>query len=270
MLKKLYFNIIILLSGINYLSANTNNICCPYYIRAELGESFSRCANTCIPGHIWDEVNEGYNNNLGKAPLAGFAFGVNLGNMVSLGVNYTYRGPFHYKKYQTPIVAVENIVNDTLVVARTRYFDFENNSYLIELFANRMGIASEYCWDFFYGSIAPYIGFGLGWSRNIVSNFHSVEDNTVSIGSFHSNGIASTMSYKATKSFSWSFSVGIEYNCDCLDLSIGYRYFDGGKFKSNNYITDNLKAADYKEIKVPAWRCKFTSNEVVASLSLNF
>lgn len=246
-----------------------NNIDCisPFYSRIEAGGSFSKCASICADPRAWDPAREGYDADLNNAPFASISMGYNINSYMSIGASFTYRGPFKYCKRQTPL---ETSGTPAFLGEKTRFFDLENNSFMLDFYLNRSGINSYYNYDVYCGNISPYLGVGIGWSKNAVYNFHSQLSETIQVNNFTTNRVASIMTYKVDNEFAWQISLGVDYNINsCINIGLGYRYFDGGCFKTNNYVVDNLP--DYiREVNLPAWTGKLKTNEIVASFTLEF
>lgn len=79
--------------------------------------------------------------------------------------------------------------------------------------------------------INPFIDAGIGISRNKVSNFHSVASNGTEF---------SKMTDKTVISPSFQIGLGVSTALNELwEIKLGYRYFYGGKFKSQDYITSD-------------------------------
>lgn len=236
-----------------------NNDCCnvSYYLRCEGGPSFSKCSTICADPIYWDVSDNGYNAKLGTAPMVGAEGGISFYDIMSLGARVNYRSKFSYCKFQTSqSTSTPNFLGD-----KTRFFDLDNTSFMINLIVNRTktgyGYSSSSC------TITPYAGLGIGFARSTIYNFHSTLASTVSVGNFTTNSVNSIMALDANNSFAWDAQAGVNFSfCDSLSISIAYRYFDSGNFKSNNYIT-NIPTGFDSPIEVPAWAGKLRANELV-------
>lgn len=240
--------------------AHRSNVSCcdiSYYLRCEGGPSFSRCSAVCADPIFWDASEDGYNSKLGTAPMVGLETGINFYDILSLGARANYRSKFSYCKFQTSqAVNTPNFLGD-----KTRFFDLDNTSFMVNLIINRTkdsyGYSSSSC------AITPYGGLGVGFARSTLYNFHSTLTSTVSVGSFTTNRVNSIMGLNANNSFAWDAQAGVNFSfCDSLSVSIAYRYFDSGNFKSNNYIT-NIPTDFDSPIETPAWTGKLKTNELV-------
>ena len=223
-----------------------------FYMTFDSGVSFSMSPNFCVNLDDWAETEEGYNNRMGTAFLYGLEAGVDLNNWLSMGTGFTYRGPYCYGKFQT-------LVDDD--TTRVRRFNLENFSFMYNIYLNR---TQDPCWawDVCCWTIAPYVGAGVGASRNSVYNFHTLLLDVAE----DANDVISIMTPNVVRTVGAQFMVGVEadYN-EHLSLALGYRFFYGGKLNSNNYYVD----ADEVRTITP-WCGTFKANELVFSLHVTF
>lgn len=59
--------------------------------------------------------------------------------------------------------------------------------------------------------------------------------------------------------------LGFELNHKNMSLDVGYRYFNGGQFQSNTYLTDPVSGYNYPTV-APAWKGTLAANEVFLDL----
>jgi opacity protein-like surface antigen len=264
MFKRKILSLIMLLSSCKSL----NSIDCDpsFYMTFNSGVSWSMKPNFCVDlcpadnterTDCFDIAEQGYNSNLGNAFLYGFEAGLDLNDWISMGTEFTYRGQYNYCQYQT--VAGQP-------VDRVRRFDFENFSFMYNVYLNR---TQNPCWsyDICNWTLAPYIGGGVGTSRNSLYNFHTVYDKDINFGNYSSD-ISTVMSPNVKSSFAAQFMVGAEadYN-EKVSLALGYRFFYGGKILTNNYFF--VAEGDRYETVCP-WEGTFKANEIVFSLHVTF
>ena len=264
MFKKKFLSLIMLLSTSKTL---TNFFECDpkFYMTFDSGVSWAMNPNFCVDlcdvagtSGCFDETKEGYNSSLGNAFLYGLEAGLDLNDWISMGTGFTYRGQYNYCKYQTVIGQP---------VDRVRKFDFENFSFMYNVYLNR---TQNPCWsyDICNWTIAPYIGGGVGTSRNSLYNFHTVYVKDITIGD-NSTTISSVMNPNVKSTFAAQFMVGVEadYN-EKVSLALGYRFFYGGKLLTNNYASF-LENDGLFETTNP-WVGTFKANEIVFSLHVTF
>lgn len=236
------------------------------YVSAEFGGSFSTDAALWVDHQFWDATPDGYSDTLGQAFLVGAGIGVMACDWLSCEATINFRGPFHYVKFQT-------MIHDTRATStsKTRRFDFASTSYMVNTVINRAGLYSWQIGDAYRcnACVVPYAGVGIGYAVNETYNFHSVSDAIIDIGQLSLNQVTSIMTPFKEALFAWQAAAGVEICLfECLSLAVGYRYFDGGSFRSNNYIVDVAKQHELTgSIQVPAWKGHFSAHEIVITLS---
>ncbi len=235
--KNILFGLTLLSSGI--ASAGTMGPIDTFkptsYVKLGSGGSYSM--NTHINANnassvFWDATPEGYNSSLGKTALYSAAFGYNYSPLISADMEFIYRPSYSYSKFQTS--TDQGTVNP--LGNKTRRFNLESNSLMANAYLHGAGWSDKLkinVHDHF--NLEPFIGGGVGVSFNTLSNFHSVlTDNT----------IASTMADHFKTSVAWQLSAGLELLSDnAFSLAAGYRYYNGGRFESNNYLLANRATA---------------------------
>lgn len=262
-MKKIFLATILLPS----IAAYAQDDCCSYFLQAEGGISLTRCTEICANPILWDTATQGYNAKLRHAPMVGIAFGYLLNNWFAMGVSIDHRSAFRYCKFQT---VPAGSTTPSFLGTKTRVFDLDNSSFMLDFMVNKIQRDCCYSVDTGFGNIVPYIGFGFGLSKTTVYNFHSVVQSTLTSGAFSTQPVRSIMSPNTTNKLGWKFQAGIEFSgCDCLFIGINYRYFDAGKFRSNNYILDT--SDDFSQpFAAPAWCGKLRAHEIFGTLSLEF
>ncbi|BCA94445.1 hypothetical protein TUM19329_08060 [Legionella antarctica] len=247
----------------------------PYgYVRGEIGYSFSRNGDVHVNQNDWTVTNEGYNNDFGGSALFGFGLGIYSSSVLSIGLSAQNRSDFDYSKHQT--IKGSPDANPNLFFPDlngwTRKFDLENQSYMFDVFLNRAGKASQHLYELKGLSIIPYLGGSIGLSVNKVSDFHTETNSQDQAGSFVFDRSRVIMTPKSFKTFAWQIQAGIDIPVrESVLASIGYRYFDGGNFKSNSYTIDSLDNGSGERTflyNISPWKAKLRSNEVVASITV--
>jgi hypothetical protein len=253
------------------------------YVTAEAGGSWTLKTDIEANPTFWDQSNEGYKDTLKSAPFFGLGIGINCRSWLAAQATYTRRGIFKYRKCQTS----SNSNTPDFLATKLRRFDLDNASYMFDFFLNRAGDCMKWNWEFCNGhSIAPYAGAGIGFSINTVSNFDSVlTQSTITFNGYTNNRVASIMTPRSLTTFSWQVRAGFDYyTCDCFVAGLSYRFFDGGKIRSKDFIIDtnpnvliinDLATSEGGGIQdypvlVPAWRGKLRAHELVVSFGIMF
>lgn len=231
----------------------------PVFLILGTGAAFSNNANISANNSVWDTAEQGYNARLGNSEFYTAGIGVSFTPLVAASLEATRRPSFSYSKYQTPPDSASSTPG--FLGDKTRYFDLANTSVMANLLLNGQGLD----WTLAPTnniSISPFVGLGAGVSYNEVSNFHSVLPITNS--STTGSTVASVMSSNTTSAFAWQAMLGVDMRYkQKFGVEIGYRYFDGGVFHTNNYIqADNTALAG----EVPPWKGRLTTNEAFLNL----
>ena len=196
----------------------------------------------------WMFANEGYNHDVGDTALYAAAIGYDYSPLLSFDIDYIYRPSFNYNVYQTPTPSTVAANNPP----KERFFDLQSNSLMVNVYFHGKGLNDQLNWNTNYGfNVEPFIGGGLGVAFNTVSNFHSL-----------SSG-GNMMSYvpdMLRTSLAWQFSGGLNlYNDSHFNLGAGYRYYNGDKFSSNDYVVNTTNQSF-------AWKGIIQANEFFINL----
>ncbi|MBA2653464.1 MAG: outer membrane beta-barrel protein [Gammaproteobacteria bacterium] len=229
--------------------------CCPQgnqlYFKLETGCSHSRYTDINVDPRIWDAAIQGYGNDLGCSEFYGAAIGYQINPLLGADFSVIRRPSFEYQKFQTPPSA------DTpnFLGTKTRYFDFQDTSIMFNLTLYAAGLSD--CLTLHVGRsafIQPFIGAGLGIAYNTVENFHSVlgDDPNAFLAP-----VSSIMLEETKSAFAWQLNAGLELvSGQNWHAGVGYRYFDGGRFNSNDFVINEILSQ-----KVSPWQGDFRSNE---------
>jgi len=230
----------------------------PWY--AFVGTGFAWTLNTGVSNPDptnWDFANEGYDSDLGHGGFYSLGFGRSITDYLHLDLSYTNYATMHYQKYQTGQGTKIGSTGNT----RTRFFDVDSQSVLINFILQPIeGTFTAQLGDV---SVFPFIGAGIGAGFNRVTNFHTVS----SLGSVTTIGDPNN-----NTDFAWQGTVGLTAhpNCSHLYLDVGYRYFDGGKFKSADVFTINTPGSLGAKASAAPLQGRFKSNQAYANLRYMF
>ncbi len=197
-----------------------------FYVRFDAGISFARDPVLRIPsGPI--------PSDLGKSPILGGGIGYSFVPGIRTDFTVTYRSGF------------EQISGFPQMPTGNAEFD------------SVAGLASLYLNLFQIATAAPYAGFGVGASRNQLSEVRITNPDGSLLG---------TIGGKNQTNFAWQVCAGISANLsNRWLLDIGYRYLSAGEYTSQ----DLLFFPDGSSIAVRNIG-KFRSNEVQLSLQYTF
>lgn len=227
------------------------------------GGSFSRNSDISVNLQQWDPAVQGYNARLNNSVLYTAGIGYQLSCLMSIDFEITSRPSYSYNKFQSPVPGSST---PGFLGSKTRKFDLKNVSALINVFLHGSGLNLFY--DVGHATIIePFIGGGLGLSYHILDNFHSVLVTSPVPGS---NNVSSIMNANTTSTFAWQLLIGLALVNNCQwGVDVGYRYFNGGKFESNNYLI-NVPSGLTQPLTVSPWKGTLTADEVFLDLKYYF
>jgi hypothetical protein len=240
-----------------------------FFLTAGAGGSFSRWTPICVDFRQFTPAVEGYGSCLGRSEFYTAGFGYQFTPLISTTCEVTYRPGFCYRKFQTPATEAFSFLG---AGTRTRHFEVSNTSITGNAYFYGGGIADEFVFYFLDDrcTLQPYIGAGVGVSYNTVYNFYTVlEDaaNIVTVNGLNLKRAASVELPNTHVSWAGQAVAALELAHSNFTFSCGYRYFNGGKFKSNNYLTSRNSAGDasHAGTAIP-WVGHLRTNEFFASL----
>ncbi len=289
----------------------------PFFITIEGGYSASMkttlkiCDTDCngTPTTYWpvDFVDSGtcpkngFRDDLRSTGLVGVHFGYNWNCWFGTSFSAHHRGNY---KYRNCYEVAEREGVDDLFRKQCMNFDLDNRFYAANLFINKTGWNTAWAWRFGCDcdmQVAPYAMVGVGWSRNKIFNFHVKSNSTTNffrtvqpldgvanceVGTvpggrdLRTTGILfSTLPYEINNAFGWQIGVGFEFMFNqCVGISAGYRYFDGGRFKTSDHTSHvvNLLNEDTTPqdcdfpLMVPQLCGRLHANEFVGNFSFYF
>jgi len=242
-LKQFFFNALIFILfcplgawadlGKQSLASNVHKI----YLGIEGGYSLSTLANLSVnegpnsaSGFVWDPPGNGWDSRLGNTFEYGIVLGYNCTEALSLELAYNNRPSFYYEKAQ--------ILTSSSIGNRTRYFDLQNQTVMLNGVVRLASIFNAVQNLKTRSRIEPFISLGAGVAKNTVSNFHS-------LGTDKRPGlIFSKMVDKTTYNFAAQAGLGLNFDLTTnWAMKAGYRFIYGGRFKTQDYITDDPDGA---------------------------
>ncbi|STX49158.1 Uncharacterised protein [Legionella hackeliae] len=223
-----------------------------FYIELGSGVSFSSRAGISADTSFWDASPQGYNADLGNAPLFTAGLGYRVNNWFSFDITATNRSLYSYKKFQaSTATSTINFQGN-----KTRFFDLSSNAVMLNSTLYGRALADHLLMHVTSNStLEPILGAGIGTSYNTVSDFHSVLAN--------SNTVASIMQDNSRYAFAYQLMAGMEWQYKRLSVDVGYQYFDGGRFETNNYVF-----ASSTPLIAPPWTGHLKTNEIFAAIKV--
>ncbi len=241
------------------------------YVKLASGVSIATKAKVCAPSAFWDPAVQGYDSDLGIAPIFYAAFDYDIIPAITIELSASYRPHYSYKKFQTPLPDIDT---PGALGDKTRRFNLDITSVLASLYLNgrtydklrwNMRSAESYMY--------PFIGLGIGASELTISNFRSTglppSDPSFITPDITIPGFASENQYTKRYRFTYQVFTGFEYRLlPDWGFGLGYRWFSTTKFRGPSYLRDtNGNSAD---IICLEWRLRFAANEVFVHLDYYF
>jgi opacity protein-like surface antigen len=227
----------------------------PLYINVETGQSYSLPAGLDVDiASGWDPSPQGYNSSLHNSALYGTGIGYIVNPLVRVELDVDHRGSFEYQKLQTSGAALGG---------KTRYFDLSNTTIMANLYLDGGGLSNDLIYRSNSFAIEPFVNAGIGVAFNTVSDFHSVQTNSSSVFSMMSDKTSNALAYQLGAGFMFE-------TAHQVDIGLGYRYLDAGRFSTNNYLLDNPDTGGSGGLAVTPWKGNLKTNEVYANLRYRF
>lgn len=220
-----------------------------FYIKVGSGISFSESADIVAPSPPWNPAIQGYNSKLGNCPIASFSVGCELFQIADLEASISYRSTYKYRKFQTPTNGGSSY---------TRKFDLSVTPILFS--ANILGRGIPYLhWDVGCGKIYPEIGFGVGVSNLLITNYRTTGLPPTGDSSPYASFSAENQRTLRQK-FTYTLLAGVEYSYkNRFAIGSGYRWFNAGHFKGPRY--QRVASGSAVDVAGDAWKMRFRANE---------
>jgi len=234
--------------------------CCTGVPFITIGGGYAWSFRTDIKtGPFWDPSPQGYDDDLNQSEFYLIGFGYHFPCWISASFQLDYHPSFRYKRFQHS-TAVETL---DFLGDKTRHFRVSNTAFTFNLFLNRN--ADFWCWNFCgCSTIAPFIGAAVGVAYNTVSDFHSV---LPLVTGEQAKAVRSIMLPNRQVGFAAQAMGGIALKyCENFSLDIAYRWFYGGKFRSNNFTIDSNNV-DSTPYTTQPWKGTLMANEILVSLT---
>jgi opacity protein-like surface antigen len=215
-----------------------------WYLRGDIGWSNQAVGSLSNAQYAEADSVTNINKNFEIGGIFGGGIGYQFNDWFRADVTGEYRGPatFHGLDYYTDGDATPSNGSDEYTAVKSEWL-FLANAY-IDL-GNWRGIT-------------PFVGGGIGASRNTISGFTDV--NTLA------GGVASAAS-ASTWAFAWAVTAGLGYQITPnTTFEVAYRYLDLGKAESGDIVASD----GTNEINNPMHFNHLTSQDVKFSIRYKF
>ena len=173
------------------------------------------------PIQAWDmPLENGLSGTLANRGFYTFEIGKQIRHYVDVSLMYLNHETFNYQMYH------ERISNTGKITAnqKTPIINLNNHAVLVNGFLH-----PDHDWyKISTLSLSPFIGGGVGYALNQIDNFfpNGPKSDKIGVGSNPQILI---------NNFAWQASAGLSIRpLDHFSLDVGYRYYDGGGFDTNN------------------------------------
>jgi len=217
-----------------------------WYLRGDIGFS-----NQYV-GSLFNVNYAGFNSvtNINKgfdaAPLFGLGIGYTVNNWLRFDVTGEYRGAANFHGYD--IGTAGGVIFPDLYNGNKSEWTFLFNGYV--------DLGTWY-------NITPFVGAGIGTSRNTISNFTDISACVGGCGNPGANAFGGTASQW---NFAWALHAGLAYRVSPnFTVELAYRYIDLGNAKSGDLIGFDGTNSGYNPMEFH----HLTSNDVRLGLRFN-
>ena len=222
-----------------------------WYLRGDIGftnQSVNSLFNTNYSGFLSvSNIDKGFD----AAPLFGLGIGYTINNWLRVDVTGEYRGKANFHALDVGALPGGGFASDRYVGSKSEWLVLLN------------GYVDLGTW----WNITPFIGAGVGMSRNTISNFgdFSICINSSGLRQWGSDAYANSAS---KWNFAWALHAGLAYQIwRNATIELSYRYVDLGDARSGDLIRvrwnqqflqpDGIQSPDLARRQaghaVPAW-----------------
>jgi opacity protein-like surface antigen len=246
------------------------------FVHIQSGHAWMRKANIACAtvANGWDLAKEGYNAKLSNTAFWDFALGIRPWSFLDAGVSYGVYQTMHYEKYQTgEDVKTIGFTSDR----RMRFFDLDHKNVMFNVALHPA--EDKLTLNVDTVRIFPFVGGGIGVGLHQLNKFYTVGYAGIKSeeeGALDTFGVGSTTTIgqrRNSNSFAWQVNAGL--TCASADNSVafdlGYRYYDGGKFKTATQFMANTPDYQGSFVKPKSgWRGHVRSHQIVITFRYSF
>jgi opacity protein-like surface antigen len=217
-----------------------------WYLRGDIGFSNQRIGNLFNQNYDRFDLVTNVDKGFDAAPLFGLGVGYNINNWLRLDATGEYRGRANFHGLDIGFTAAPGPAGNNFWPER-----YSASTYEWTVMFN--GYVDLGTW---YG-FTPFLGAGVGFSRNTITNFGDV--NIAALGDAHSSDASKW-------NFAWALHAGVGYRVsNAVTLELAYRYIDLGKATTGPIVDYTLASID-----TPFEFSRLTSQDVTFGMRYNF
>ena len=192
-----------------------------WYLRGDIGFSNQNVGSLFNVNYNGFDSVTNINKDFDAAPLFGIGIGYVFNNWLRADITGEYRGKANFHGMDVGAIPGGGFSDDRYTASKSE-LTFMFNGYV------DLGT---------WWNITPFVGAGVGVSRNTISNFG---DFSVCINSLSCAGNGGSDAFAAsasTWSFAWAIHAGLAYQLTRnVTIELAYRYIDLGNAKSGDLI----------------------------------
>lgn len=189
-----------------------------WYLRGDIGftnQSVNSLFNNNYSGFLSvSNIDKGFD----AAPLFGLGIGYTINNWLRVDVTGEYRGKANFQGMDVGALPGGGFASDRYIASKSEWLVLLN------------GYVDLGTW----WNITPFIGAGVGMSRNTISNFG---DFSTCINSLACSGADAYANSASKWNFAWALHAGLAYQIwRNATIELSYRYVDLGDARSGDLI----------------------------------
>jgi opacity protein-like surface antigen len=192
-----------------------------WYLRGDIGFSNQRVGNLFNVNYANFVSVSNINKDFDAAPFFGLGVGYTVNNWLRFDVTGEYRGAANFHGLDVGNIGGGAFADDRYTASKSEW-TFLFNGYV------DLGT---------WWNITPFVGAGVGFSRNTISNFGDISV-CVNSASCAGNGGSDAYAGSASKwNFAWALHAGLAYQVwRNVTIELAYRYIDLGNAESGNLV----------------------------------
>jgi opacity protein-like surface antigen len=217
-----------------------------WYLRGDIGFSNQNVGSLFNVNYAGFDSVTNINKSFDAAPLFGLGIGYTVNNWLRFDVTGEYRGAANFHGYD--IGTAGGVIFPDLYNGSKSEWTFLFNGYV--------DLGTWY-------NITPFVGAGIGVSRNTISNFTDISACVGGCGNPGANAYSATASQW---NFAWALHAGLAYRVSPnFTVELAYRYIDLGNAKSGDLIGFDGTNDTYNPMEFH----RLTSSDVKLGLRFN-
>ena len=192
-----------------------------WYLRGDIGFSNQSVGSLFNVNYANFSSVQNIDKGFDAAPFFGLGIGYTVNNWLRFDVTGEYRGAANFHGLDVGAIPAGGFADDRYTGSKSEW-TFLFNGYV------DLGT---------WWNITPFVGAGVGFSRNTISNFGDI---SVCVNSLSCAGSGGSDAYGPTASkwnFAWALHAGLAYQVyRNVTLELAYRYIDLGNAESGNLV----------------------------------